>query len=39
MEENAWMEFDYWKPGARAAPEDPKFKRNPPRFKKEIKAF
>lgn len=39
MEENAWMEFDYWKPGARDAPEDPKFKRNPPRFKKEVKAF
>ncbi|KAJ7496872.1 alkaline-phosphatase-like protein [Mycena latifolia] len=39
MEENAWMEFDYWKDGAREAPEDPKFKRNPMRFKREVKAF
>ncbi|KAH8813401.1 alkaline-phosphatase-like protein [Flagelloscypha sp. PMI_526] len=39
MEENAWMEFDYWKPGARDAPEDPKFKRSPLRFKREVKAF
>ncbi|KAF7358491.1 Alkaline phosphatase-like, alpha/beta/alpha [Mycena venus] len=39
MEENAWMEFDYWKPGAREAPEDPRFKRAPPRFKREVKAF
>jgi arylsulfatase len=39
MEENAWMEFDYWKPGARDAPEDPKFKRSPLRFQKEVKAF
>ncbi|KAJ7079730.1 arylsulfatase A [Mycena belliarum] len=39
MPENAWMEFDFWKPGARDAPEDPKFKRNPPRFQREVKAF
>ena len=30
MPENAWMEFDYWKPGARDAPEDPKFRHYPP---------
>ncbi|KAJ6535072.1 alkaline-phosphatase-like protein [Mycena capillaripes] len=39
MEENAWMEFDYWKPGARETPEDPRFKRSPLRFKREVKAF
>ncbi|KAL1713554.1 alkaline-phosphatase-like protein [Schizophyllum commune] len=32
MPENAWMEFDYWKPGARDAPEDPKFRHYPPRL-------
>ncbi|KAJ7176078.1 alkaline-phosphatase-like protein [Mycena crocata] len=37
MAENAWMEFDYWKQGAREAPEDPKFKRAPLRFKREVR--
>lgn len=37
MQENAWMEYDYWKPGARENPE--KFQRNPPRFTRTIKQF
>ncbi|KAH8705395.1 alkaline-phosphatase-like protein [Talaromyces proteolyticus] len=37
MPENAWMEFDYWKPGARDEPE--KFMRKPPRFQRTVKQF
>ncbi|QKX58401.1 uncharacterized protein TRUGW13939_05523 [Talaromyces rugulosus] len=37
MPENAWMEYDYWKPGARDEPE--KFQRNPPRFQRTVKPF
>jgi arylsulfatase len=37
MPENAWMEFDYWKDGARDEPE--KFTRQPPRFQRMVKQF
>ncbi|KAJ6119599.1 hypothetical protein N7523_003879 [Penicillium sp. IBT 18751x] len=37
MPENAWMEFDYWKDGARDAPE--KFTREPPRFQRTERPF
>lgn len=37
MPENAWMEFDYWKEGARDVPE--KFTRQPPRFQRVVKPF
>ena len=37
MPENAWMEFDYWKDGARDEPE--KFTRQPPRFQRTVKPF
>ncbi|CAG8088121.1 unnamed protein product [Penicillium nalgiovense] len=37
MPENAWMEFDYWKDGAREQPE--KFTRQPPRFERTVKPF
>ncbi|GLI72513.1 hypothetical protein PoHVEF18_000690 [Penicillium ochrochloron] len=37
MPENAWMEFDYWKKGARDTPE--KFTREPPRFQRVVKPF
>ncbi|PCG90427.1 Alkaline phosphatase-like, alpha/beta/alpha [Penicillium occitanis (nom. inval.)] len=37
MPENAWMEYDYWKPGARDEPE--KFMRKPPRFQRTVKQF
>lgn len=37
MVENSWMEFDYWKPGAREEPE--KFMRKPPRFHRTVKTF
>ncbi|KAJ5312686.1 hypothetical protein N7508_003516 [Penicillium antarcticum] len=37
MPENAWMEFDYWKQGARDEPE--KFSRQPPRFQRTVKPF
>ncbi|KAJ5408779.1 hypothetical protein N7509_002662 [Penicillium cosmopolitanum] len=37
MPENAWMEFDYWKEGARDTPE--KFTREPPRFQRTVKPF
>ncbi|RAL11977.1 arylsulfatase [Aspergillus homomorphus CBS 101889] len=37
MPENAWMEFDYWKKGARDAPE--KFMRKPPRFQRVVQQF
>jgi arylsulfatase A-like enzyme len=34
MPENVWMEYDYWKPGARDDPE--KFTRKPPRFQRTV---
>lgn len=37
MPENVWMEYDYWKPGARDDPE--KFMRKPPRFQRIVKAI
>jgi arylsulfatase len=37
MPENAWMEYDYWKKGARDEPE--KFMRSPPRFQRTVKQF
>lgn len=37
MPENAWMEYDYWKIGARDEPE--KFTRKPPRFQRTVKQF
>jgi arylsulfatase len=37
MEENAWMEYDYWKVGARDEPE--RFMRKPPRFERIVKQF
>ncbi|PLN78811.1 alkaline phosphatase-like protein [Aspergillus taichungensis] len=37
MPENAWMEYDYWKPGARQEPE--KFMRQPPRLQRVVKQF
>lgn len=37
MPEDAWMEYEYWKDGAR---DDPKaFTKNPPRFQREVKAM
>ncbi|BDD60327.1 hypothetical protein MAP00_005465 [Monascus purpureus] len=37
MPENAWMEYDYWKTGARDEPE--KFMRKPQRFQRIVKQF
>ena len=37
MPENAWMEYDYWKKGARDQPE--KFMRKPNRFQRVVKQF
>ena len=37
MPENAWMEYDYWKEGARDEPE--KFMRKPARFQRVVKQF
>ncbi|RJE25327.1 Arylsulfatase [Aspergillus sclerotialis] len=37
MPENAWMEYDYWKKGARDEPE--KFMRKPSRFQRVVKQF
>ncbi|PYH49858.1 arylsulfatase [Aspergillus saccharolyticus JOP 1030-1] len=37
MPENAWMEYDYWKKGARDEPE--RFMRKPPRFQRVVKQF
>ncbi|KAE8145483.1 alkaline-phosphatase-like protein [Aspergillus avenaceus] len=37
MPENAWMEYDYWKKGARDEPE--RFTRKPPRFQRVVKQF
>jgi len=36
MPDGAWMEYDYWKEGARQNPE--KFQRKPPRFQRTVKA-
>lgn len=37
MPENAWMEYDYWKKGARDEPQ--KFMRQPPRFQRVVQPF
>jgi arylsulfatase A-like enzyme len=37
MPEDVWMEYEYWKEGARDEPE--KFRRNPPRFQRVVKAI
>ncbi|EAW13149.1 arylsulfatase [Aspergillus clavatus NRRL 1] len=37
MPENAWMEYDYWKTGARDEPD--KFMRKPERFQRVVKQF
>ncbi|KAF2091728.1 alkaline phosphatase-like protein [Saccharata proteae CBS 121410] len=37
MPEDAWMEYEYWKDGARDRPEE--FMRKPPRFTREVKAI
>ncbi|RDW65378.1 alkaline phosphatase-like protein [Coleophoma crateriformis] len=37
MPENVWMEYEYWKDGARDEPE--KFQRHPPRFQRTVKAI
>lgn len=37
MPENAWMEYDYWKKGAREEPE--KFMRKPARLQRVVKQF
>ncbi|KAL4771884.1 alkaline-phosphatase-like protein [Aspergillus nidulans var. acristatus] len=39
MTENAWMEYDYWKAGARDDPGREKFMRKPPRFQRAVKQF
>lgn len=37
MPENVWMEYEYWKEGARDDPE--KFQKHPPRFQRTVKAI
>ncbi|KAM3068311.1 hypothetical protein ACMFMG_009451 [Clarireedia jacksonii] len=37
MPENVWMEYEYWKDGARDRPED--FRREVPRFERVVKGF
>ncbi|KAF2484678.1 putative arylsulfatase [Neohortaea acidophila] len=37
MPEDAWMEYEYWKDGAREAPEQ--FRREIPRFTREVRAL
>ncbi|TKA46228.1 hypothetical protein B0A54_03035 [Friedmanniomyces endolithicus] len=37
MEEDVWMEYEYWKDGAREAPE--KFRREVPRYRREVKGM
>lgn len=37
MPENAWIEYEYWKDGARDDPE--KFRRHPPKFQRMVKAI
>ncbi|OJD29564.1 arylsulfatase [Diplodia corticola] len=39
MPENAWMEYEYWKDGARDDETRHQFFKNPPRFKREVKQF
>ncbi|KAF2141487.1 uncharacterized protein K452DRAFT_351564 [Aplosporella prunicola CBS 121167] len=39
MPENAWMEYEYWKEGAREDGKREDFFRNPPRFRREVKPF
>lgn len=39
MPENAWMEYEYWKDGAREDETREQFFKNPPRFKREVKQF
>ncbi|KAK0265097.1 hypothetical protein LTR91_024623 [Friedmanniomyces endolithicus] len=37
MEEDVWMEYEYWKDGARETPE--KFRRDVPRYRREVKGI
>ncbi|KAK0945140.1 hypothetical protein LTR29_003487 [Friedmanniomyces endolithicus] len=37
MEEDVWMEYEYWKDGARETPE--KFRREVPRYRREVKGI
>ena len=37
MPEDAWIEYEYWKDGARDDPE--KFRRPQPRFERTVKAM
>ncbi|KAK0922197.1 hypothetical protein LTS16_013643 [Friedmanniomyces endolithicus] len=37
MEEDVWMEYEYWKDGARETPE--KFRREVPRYRREVKGM
>jgi hypothetical protein len=37
MPANVWMEYEYWKDGARDEPE--KFRKYPPRFQRVVKAI
>lgn len=39
MPENAWMEYEYWKEGARDEGKRESFFRSPPRFRREVKPF
>lgn len=39
MPENAWMEYEYWKDGAREDETREQFFKHPPRFKREVKQF
>ncbi|KAK8223789.1 alkaline-phosphatase-like protein [Phyllosticta capitalensis] len=39
MPENAWMEYEYWKDGARDEETRSRFFKSPPRFTREIKQF
>ena len=39
MPENAWMEYEYWKEGAREEGKREEFFRQPPRFRREVKPF
>ncbi|KAK7518418.1 alkaline-phosphatase-like protein [Phyllosticta citriasiana] len=39
MPENAWMEYEYWKEGARDEDKRKQFFKNPPRFKREVKQW
>ncbi|KAK1074413.1 hypothetical protein LTR74_001009 [Friedmanniomyces endolithicus] len=37
MEEDVWMEYEYWKDGAREAPD--KFRREVPRYRREVRGM